>query len=297
MKKIQYASDFHRIKSLIDDSQSGSHEICLWQKNPASQKRIIHNMKVDRNLFGEKKFWMQSTHSNQLKFTQDVTFYYCHELKCIFKTILVTKEDTLICLNYPDEVTLLDEEDNFIEEFTKKNASSFTEDFTWVKSKKTTPTDETTVVKGNAQDDDEINRISGTTDHQQDENTLIRGSKDNPNTDVLRVKGQALGSEKEAEKLFAAQRESTRLAPKDDKFVTLVRDSHPGEQEEFKLFDLSQGGAGLLIFSPSKFKIGEAISIIAIDKKPIDKILIGSVVAIRPYDEGKGEWKLGIKFS
>lgn len=296
MKKIQFASDFHRIKSLIDDSKSAAHEICLWQKDGQTQKRIIHNMKVDKNLFQEKKVWMQSTHSNDIKFKQDTTFYYCHELKIVFKTALISKEDSLICLSYPEEVTLLDEEDTFIEEFTQIHASSFTEDFTWVKGSKTTPTDETTVVKGKSTENNDINRISGSKDNISDDLNMISGSKDNPTADLLRLKAQAV-DEKEAEKVFAVQRESARLAPKEDKFVTLVRESHPGEQEDFKLFDLSQGGAGLLIFSPTKFKIGESISIIAIDKKPIDKILIGSVVAIRPYDEGKGEWKLGIKFS
>lgn len=282
MKKIQYASDFHRIKSLIDDSKSGGHEICLWQKDQVTQKRIIHNMKVDKNIFSEKKIWMQATHGSVLNFIQDIAFYYCHELQIVFKTEVVSKEDHLVCLSYPEEVMLIEEEDTFMDEFANMKPDAINEDFTWVKSKKTVAADETTIVKGPKEElGNDMMRVGGEKDLVDDE--------------LIKVKGFA--SEKEAEKLFAAQRESARLAPKDEKHVTLVRASHPAEQDDYKLFDLSQGGAGLLIFSLTKFKIGEDVSIIAIDKKPIDKALVGKVVAIRPYDEGKGEYKLGIKFS
>lgn len=270
MKKIQYANDYHRIKSLIDESKSSAHEICLWQKDNETEKRNIHNVQIERNLFDEKKIWLKSTHLSSLKFiTQTTTFYYCHELNIIFKTILISNENENVCISYPEEVTFLDEEDAQKEEFAWMKSMHLGEEFSWVKGKKV---------------------------EAEDDTMRVKGSKEETNNDIIRVTSQ-LPNEKEAEEKFKTLRESARLTPKDDKHVTLIRDSIPEVQTEYKLFDLSQGGAGLLIFSPTQFKIGEAVSIVAIDKKPIDKILTGSVVAIRPYDEGKGEWKLGIKFS
>lgn len=311
MKKIQYAKDFHRIKSLIDDSRVAGHEICLWQKNNDSLKRIIHNVKIEKNLFEAKKIWFKSTHTIELKFSQTTTFYYCHELKIVFKTILISKEDQMICLAYPEEVTMLEENDSLMEEFAWMKSGQMEEEFSWISGKKADAENEWTEIEGKKTvDGNDSTKVHGKKAEEGNDLTTIQGKKAEKENDLTKIQGEnseklndvvkiisSAPNEKEVEGQYKALRESARLAPKEDKHVTLVKDSAPENQIEYKLFDLSQGGAGILIFSPTAFKIGENISIVAIDKKVIDKVLKGTVVAIRPYDEGKGEYKLGIKFS
>lgn len=282
MKKIQFADDFNRIKSLIDESRSGSHEICLWQKDDQTQRRAIHNMKVESNIFNDKKIWMKSTFANTLQFKHGLVFYYCHELRIVFKTNLISLEDQMVCLQYPDEATLLEENDQITEEFSWMKSNNMGEEFTWVRG------------RGEATND--IMKVSGGKNEAINDIMKVSGGKSEAINDVMRVKGQAPIAKMEDE-AFAGLRESARLAPKVDKYVTLIKESDPTKETIYKLFDLSQGGAGLLIFNPSEFVVGEKVSIIAIDQKPVDKILRGQVAAVRPYDEAKSEYKLGIKFS
>lgn len=100
----------------------------------------------------------------------------------------------------------------------------------------------------------------------------------------------------EEEKLFADKREAPRAKPKVDKIVTCQLAQQPQTSQNFKLFDLSRGGLGLLILIEDTFKKGQHVEITAMEGQDLDEPFIGEVMSVRslaPEDVG---WKVGIKF-
>jgi hypothetical protein len=100
----------------------------------------------------------------------------------------------------------------------------------------------------------------------------------------------------EEEKLFADKREAPRAKPKVDKIVTCQLAQQPQTSQNFKLFDLSRGGLGLLILIEDTFKKGQHVEVTAMEGQDLDEPFIGEVMSVRslaPEDVG---WKVGIKF-
>lgn len=96
------------------------------------------------------------------------------------------------------------------------------------------------------------------------------------------------------DKIFADKRESPRARPKNQKFVSLQADG--GEAGRYPLFDLSQGGMGLVTKVASSFTRGERIFIFGVDSKVLDDPLIGQIMSIRPLSENGNDFKVGVKF-
>jgi c-di-GMP-binding flagellar brake protein YcgR len=100
----------------------------------------------------------------------------------------------------------------------------------------------------------------------------------------------------EEDKLFAAQRESPRARPKDDKWVKVLR-SQGQSPLVYKLFDLSRGGLGFVSAVESEFTKGSLIYIVGFNDYDLDDPLIGTIMSIRSMDGNLGEFKVGIKFT
>ncbi|MFZ4714357.1 MAG: hypothetical protein ACOYL6_11615 [Bacteriovoracaceae bacterium] len=258
MKKISFANDFLEIKSIFDGLRTGKEDVVLWQKS-SSDTRLVRYALIEKNLFVQKEIWLKSKTGSEFAFTIGTIYCFIDSLNVVFKTSVNEQQKELIAILYPDEITLLDEADPM------KN------DMIFIRGHG----------EGNIQD---IIRVKGGSGSSNQSNYMTYRSLSN-STDLF-----------EDESKYLAMRESQRVQPKEQKFVTIIREGQI-ESDTIRLLDLSQGGAGLLVFNQDEFKLKEIVIITAIDGKPIDKVLRGEVVAIRPYSSDLTDYKVGIKFS
>jgi hypothetical protein len=260
MKKISYANDFNEVKSLFDKARSGQMDVILWQKTP--EYRFVRFTRIEKNLFDQKTVWLKAKSDTAVEFKRSDIYCFIEELQLIFKSSVTEIDSNLVAVDYPEEATLLEAEDPALKEYTLIKGRG----------------------EGNFRD---VMRV--------------KGGKSEPINDRMVIKSMAGSATPETkiedEAQFAAMRESQRVKPKEEKYVSVIRDNgEVKEPQTYQLLDLSQGGAGLLIFSETEFSLKEPVSIVAIDGKPIDKVLKGEIVAIRPHNPEKSEFKAGIKF-
>jgi hypothetical protein len=244
MKKITFANDFHQIKSLFSGLRSGQEPVIIWQKVD-NDVRSVRYAYVEKSLFDQKELWLKAKTSEPFQFKKGILFCYIDDHQVVFKSTTKEINQQLICISYPEELTLLDGTD------------TMTSDMSYIRSHG----------EGNIQDILHLKSLTGA------------NSPFDPEDDEK----------------YGAIRQSQRIKPKEEKKVLVVRDSDP-KGTIFKLLDLSQGGAGLQVENNDVFKLQEIIQITAIDGKPLTKVLVGEVVAIRPLAPEYKEFKIGIKF-
>ena len=95
---------------------------------------------------------------------------------------------------------------------------------------------------------------------------------------------------------YAHMRAAPRKQTNKDQKVTVRFLSKKFQDKEMDLFDLSRGGAGILVRNADYFSQGDQIEIVQIDGNDIDPTLKGEVMSVRTYDVEKGTFKAGIKF-
>ena len=244
MKKINFANDFHQIKSFFTGLRSGQEQVILWQKVD-SDVRSVRYAFVEKTLFDQRELWLKAKSSEAFQFKKGIIFCYIDDSQAVFKSTIREINEHLISIAYPEELTLLDYSD------------PMTSDMNYIRNHG----------EGNIQDILQLKSLTG------------------PNSPF----------EPEDDEKYGAIRQSQRIKPKEEKKVLLVRDSDP-KGSIYKLLDLSQGGAGLQVTDREIFKLQEIIQITEIDGKPLTKVLVGEVVAIRPLSSENKEFKIGIKF-
>lgn len=98
------------------------------------------------------------------------------------------------------------------------------------------------------------------------------------------------------DKMFVDKRESPRTRPTDDKWVKVARED--GFVAGFYiLFDLSRGGLGFISFSESEFTKGDNVQVVGFNEFDLDDPFQGKVMSVRPVDEAKSQFKIGVKFT
>lgn len=269
MKKINLIEHYPEYISLLEDTVRKKLRLIFWQKleNGDRSIRYVYLTKVDKS---KSLFDFIPESENPFRFEINQGIYgFCEDNHFIFKAQIHSTLENKIILKLPNEINSLIAEDPIMKELF--------------------------LIKGNGE--------GNFTDILK-----VKGSKAEPTSDIMRVRSLSSNqkqddliekhlSPEQEDKAFAAIRESQRIKPKDDKYVTILRIDHDQEKQIYKLLDLSQGGAGLHCLLPNEFTKGEKISLIEIDGKPVDKPLNGEVVAIRPTNEENTEYKIGIKFS
>jgi hypothetical protein len=244
MKKITFANEFHQIRSLFSGLRAGQEQIILWQKID-NDVRSVRYAFIEKTLFDQRELWLKAKTAEAFQFKKGTIFCFIDDSQVVFKTSIKEINDHLLCLSYPEEVTLLDSNDQM------------TEDMNYIRNHG----------EGNIQDILHLKSLTG------------------PNSPF----------EPEDDEKYGSIRQSQRIKPKEEKKVLVVRDTDP-KGTVFRLLDLSQGGAGLHVTNKELFQLKEIIQITAIDGKPLTKVLVGEVVAIRPLSSENNEFKIGIKF-
>jgi hypothetical protein len=99
------------------------------------------------------------------------------------------------------------------------------------------------------------------------------------------------------EERYKHVRETPRGRPEELKMITVSRKALNIKVEKtFRLFDLSQGGVGILTAEPQFFEEGMQLYIHSIEDKDFDPPLTGEVMSVRLFDSKNREYKVGIKF-
>jgi hypothetical protein len=244
MKKITFANEFHQIRSLFSGLRAGQEQVILWQRID-NDVRSVRYAFIEKNIFYNKEIWLKAKTSESFEFKKGVMFCYIDDSQAVFKTTIKEINENLLCINYPEELTLLEKGDAMMS------------DMNYIR----------THGEGNIQDILHLKSLTG------------------PNSPF----------EPEDDEKYGSIRQSQRIKPKEEKKVLVVRDTDP-KGTVFRLLDLSQGGAGLHVTNKELFQLKEIIQITAIDGKPLTKVLVGEVVAIRPLSSENNEFKIGIKF-
>ncbi len=100
----------------------------------------------------------------------------------------------------------------------------------------------------------------------------------------------------EEDKLFADKREAPRARPKVDKIIGLRHFGKLGEEQSYKLFDLSRGGMGFLSYVDGAFKKGDIVQLTNMDGQELDDPIRGEVMSVRDLMPEQVGWKVGVKF-
>lgn len=119
---------------------------------------------------------------------------------------------------------------------------------------------------------------------------MVHNSTVEKRSDLMRVK--KVNEDQE----FAHLRESPRLKSKKQQTVLIEFNSKKYKPKTVDLFDLSQGGAGLIVKTPEQFDKGDFITLLKLDSKDLNPTLKGEVMSIRVQDTTKGEYKIGLRF-
>lgn len=95
---------------------------------------------------------------------------------------------------------------------------------------------------------------------------------------------------------FSHMREAPRSKTGISRKVTVSFLSKTFTDKEFGLFDLSQGGAAILVKDTGMFTSGDNLEITHVDGKEINPKLKGIVRSIRDHNAEKDEFKVGLQF-
>lgn len=284
MKKFNLVDHFSEYNSLLQESMNKKYVYICWQKSPIGERLIRHLVLTKIDTSKNHLEFIPKT-ENLLTFKNLEPIYgFCEESNFLFKTTVYSNLESKIILVSPAELSYLNPDDPTMKELfliKGKGEGNFS-DILKVKGNKDTSSEPDFMkVKGSNvdQNQSDILRVRSTQPHDEENDAL-------PSLSI-----------EEEEKAFSALRESQRIKPKEDKYVTILRENADKDKQIYKLLDLSQGGAGLHCLLSTEFVKGEKITIIEIDGKAIDKPLVGEVVAIRSANDEGTEYKIGIKFS
>jgi c-di-GMP-binding flagellar brake protein YcgR len=109
--------------------------------------------------------------------------------------------------------------------------------------------------------------------------------------DVLRVK------KIDEDQAYAHLREAPRKKVSKEQKVTVAFLNKNFSPKEYDLFDLSTGGAGVLVKNQELFEKGEFLMLTHLDGRELNPPLKGEIMSIRSHDVEQGLYKIGLKFN
>jgi len=96
---------------------------------------------------------------------------------------------------------------------------------------------------------------------------------------------------------YAHLREAPRKKVSKEQKVTVAFLNKNFSPKEYDLFDLSTGGAGVLVKNHELFENGEFLMLTHLDGRELNPPLKGEIMSIRSYDVEQGLYKIGLKFN
>ena len=143
-----------------------------------------------------------------------------------------------------------------------------------------------------------LTRVTGKSINLSDDTFLIKGSGEGNINDIVRVtssKKNIRDVEVDDENKFKALRVAPRAAPKEYKVVTLRKSSN-GQEKEYSLYDLSQGGMAFNSWSAGEFSQNDEIEVIKIGDQEVETKMVGIVRSILRVRDDSEELKVGVQF-
>lgn len=268
MRVIKSDSGFLAYQKIFKKIQSNFSDILLWQISKTTGKRNV----IESHL---NSFYLEagSLHFKKhidVELDLDSPIYcYCKDVPMIFKSSIQNTKDTVLSLNMPLEIQMLEEEE--VAEFATKLGISLSSH--WVTRK--------------AQIREEIQTHTVTLKHMHERSQRDQEFLNNEFGEV---------SLDEEEKIFAGKRESPRSRPKIDKWVK-IRVEGTDDIKFLRLFDLSRGGMSFVAVDPENFPKGKSIMVLGFEEFDLDDPLIGQIMSQRSVDASLIEFKIGIKFA
>ena len=267
MRVVKVENAFLLYIKIFKQLAANQHRIILWQVSPETGGRQISEMYLNSFNIETKKVYFSVNEFNLFKL--DLPLYgYVEAGAFIFKSLIESIKDSTLTMKLPDQISLLEESDDFMADPTSKKSAS---EIYRLKTMDTT--------QDQGPDYMRVKSLSQRTAHDQEF--------------LNQEFGLSLDQE---DKLYADKRESPRARPKEDKFVKILRPTAEGAMI-YRLFDLSRGGLGFVSLSENEFSKGEDIQILGFNEFQLDDPLFGKVMSIRPMDEHQVEFKIGVKFS
>jgi len=244
--------------------------LVIWQLDSILNRRYISESKI--NTFSlETKILNFGPFDTQMLQLSLAVYCYSEEAQIIFKTTIKEIRETSFSLVLPKEIKILeDEERDQLLGQIGINLNAY----------------DTRIKRMNFGIPELIYEVGA-----KIKSMAQRTSKDQ---DLLLHEFGPISIDEE-DSLFASKRETPRARPKNEKWV-VVKLTDTMKTYRFKLFDLSQGGMGLITIDQTAFPTGSTIYLLGIDNHLLDDPLIGKVMSQRPVDQTELEWKIGVKF-
>lgn len=265
MKVINPETGFLAYQKMFSHMQANQTPLVIWQVR--GEKRVVSETVLTSYHLDSKLLYV--SHTSSMEFTESLPLYcYVEDGLIIFKTSLNEVKGANLCMALPTEIKLLE-------------------------------LSEVEVIRGQLGHDlSDVWKVKRLNFDRDD------------GSDIMRVKSMAQRTSRDQEflnnefnpvsldeedRMFADKRESPRARPKVDKYV-FIRIDGLEQIHRVKLFDLSQGGMGFLVFDTEKFPKGSRVEVVGFDEFNLDDPLFGKVMSHRETDETKVEWKVGVKF-
>ena len=267
MKVIKSETGFLVYQKIFKFLQANHSSLVVWQILPDSGKRQICSSRLN-SFHLESKLLHLELSSNAGLLSTEPLYCYAEDGQLIFKTSIQELREANFSVAVPTEIKLLEDE-------------------------------EVTIIRGQVGLDLasvwKVKRLQLDVNDFADETVIIKSMAQRSTHDQAILNEEFNLSVDEEDKLFAGVRESTRARPKKDKWVKLMI---IGEDSKglFRLFDLSQGGMAFVTAKQDIFSKGTQLYITGFDEVELDDPLIGKVVAVRPIDDSKFKFKIGVKF-
>ncbi len=268
MKIIKSDTGFQVYQKIFTDLESKRATVVVWQILPETGKREIAESTINSFHYESGQLNLQLAEKPTVRNSLPL-YCYAEDGQLIFKTDISEVEEFLIKVGLPNEIKLLEEQEISV----LRNQIGMNLSTVW-KTKRL------------ANDRDDLG-----SDHIRVKSMAERSSRDQT---FLNNEFELMSLDEE-DKVFADKRESPRARPKIDKWVKVVKVGSC-EFKLCRLFDLSRGGMGFITFNEAEFPKGIDIHVLGFDEFDLDDPLIGTVMSLRPVDEAKIEFKVGIKF-
>lgn len=269
MRVIKAETGFLFYQKIFKQLMADESTVVVWQISPETGLRNVSESKINALHFETGRIFFEVS-SSELKNSLPV-YCYAEAGPLIFKTDIQEILDSNLGVAIPQEIKLLEDPEVV---HIKGSLGRDMSDVWRVKR----------LSKENDEIPSDVMRVKSMAERSSRDQELLNNEFDPPvNLD-------------EEDKLFVDKRESPRARPKIDKFVKVakIRGSGP---EIYKLFDLSRGGMGFIIYDENSLAKGEEIHILGFNEFDLDDPLIGKIMSIRPIDGAPSEFKVGVKFS
>lgn len=247
-------------------------EDCLlvsWQVDPESGTRKIADSRLiefQSNLSNAKFSFTASDLPDH-----DLPIYFYAEIfQLIFKTTILNSNAYSVSVRIPDEIHLLDEKEVKTLE-SQPGLSTY-----WKSKRLVTPSDNP--------------------DHLGSDYVIIKSMAQRTSRDQKFLENEFdMPSLDEEDLMFADKRESPRAKPTAEKWVKIQKVGTEGI-DLFILYDLSRGGISFIVIGEEDYPKGTKVNIMGFEKFDLDDPLVGKIMSLRPTDEYKVEFKVGVKF-